>query len=930
MNTFLRGTLAFLVAAALGLSQVGCGTRTPAEHVAEAKNLIAKGELNSASIELTNALQQDANSLEARWLLGQVSLDLGDGARAEKEIRRAIELGYAPGSAQLSLVKSIALQGELQRVLAETHLIEDGASTADHAAILGIRAQAYAERREFEEASDTLDEALELDAKSVPALVGKALMHALQRDYDGAREWVGKALEVDASSPESWSLLGQIELEQGKAEEAETAFSKAIEKRAYSGLELAKRALARVQLGKFAEADADIAILKIAGLAENAYVNYVAGVSYFAQGKYAEAAGAFETSKLAMVEPYLPREYYLAATYLNLGRFEQARAQAELVSGMAPRSPAAKRLLGSVQVSQSELGAATQVLTKAVVDSPDDVALLRMLGHVELLVGNAAQAVEHYERVLVLEPDSAQATEALAIAKLMSGQDLDMGRASNLGEAVTATDGLTRELLTALAAFRDGDITDALKQAQSLHSKYPDSVEPLKLIAACYLGTSQWSTAKTYLEQILKINPNEPSAAKNLAKLEVQEGNPGAAHELLAALVEQVPHDEEAVLSLARVELLLNGEESALRVLEQASERAPEALKVRSELARFYGRSGLPAKVLELTRNLNATQFKQAPVLLELRGRALMDEGDIASAQLSFKQLTDFMPDSAPAQFLYAESLALSGDMDHASQALKRAIELNAEYLPARVGEIKMLVNNGEVAKAKERLPALRAEFGGRPEVLGIEGWFALGTGDFVTAADRFSSLLENQQDSEIMVLYVRSLWGQKKYDEAIERMQRWLQEQPKDLGVAMHLAGGYLALNREDEARAAYAKVVENYPRHVPALNNLAWLTRNGDITQAVAYAKQAEQLSPNDPAVMDTLGMLLTMQGDKVRGQRLIQNAAERAPDDLDIQVHLAQVLVDQGRVEEAKQVLRKVIEKAGNGHAAASARSALELLP
>lgn len=597
MDTFLRATLAFLVAAALALSQVGCGARNPGEHVAEAKNHIAKGELNAATIELTNALQQDTNFLEARWLLGQVSLDLGDGARAEKEIRRAIELGYAPGVAQLALVKSIALQGELQRVLAETHLIADGASTADHAAILGIRGQAYAERREFEEAGDALDEALELDGRSVPALVGNALMHALQRDYDGAREWVGKALEVDTSSAEAWSVLGQIELEQGKAAEAETAFSKAIERRAYSGLELAKRALARVQLEKFADADADIAILKKAGLAENAYVNYVAGFSYFAQGKYTEAADAFEASKRAMAEPYLPREYYLAATYLNLGRFEQARAQAELVSGMAPRSPTAKRLLGMVQISQSELEAATEVLSKAVTDSPDDVALLRMLGRVELLVGNAAQAVDYYERALALEPGSAEASEALAIAKLMSGQDLGLGDASNLGEAATVKDGLTGELLMALAAFRDGEIGNALKQAQTLHSKYPDSVEPLKLIAACYLAASQWTTAKTYLEKVLEIDPYEPSAAKNLAKVQVQEGNPAAARELLAALVGKLPDDEEAVLSLARLEMQINGAESGIRVLEQASERAPKALKVRSELAMLYNRVGRPEKV---------------------------------------------------------------------------------------------------------------------------------------------------------------------------------------------------------------------------------------------------------------------------------------------------------------------------------------------
>ena len=71
-----------------------------------------------------------------------------------------------------------------------------------------------------------------------------------------------------------------------------------------------------------------------------------------------------------------------------------------------------------------------------------------------------------------------------------------------------------------------------------------------------------------------------------------------------------------------------------------------------------------------------------------------------------------------------------------------------------------MLVGKNEVSAAKERLVALRKEFGPRREVLGIEGWFALGTNDFATAADRFGELLKDQRNTELMILYTRSLWG--------------------------------------------------------------------------------------------------------------------------------------------------------------------------
>jgi putative PEP-CTERM system TPR-repeat lipoprotein len=398
----------------------------------------------------------------------------------------------------------------------------------------------------------------------------------------------------------------------------------------------------------------------------------------------------------------------------------------------------------------------------------------------------------------------------------------------------------------------------------------------------------------------------------------------------LSGVVKAHPEDEEALVSLARLESRLDSPEAGMRLLEEAAERNPGALLVRSELARAYQRAGRHDRVLEVTQNLGKKEFTKMPALLELRGVALMGTGDFVSAQGAFKQWSDLEPESARAHFLYGESLARAGNVNGASAELKRALELDAAYLPARVGEIKMLVSRNDVGAAGERLVALRKEFGPRREVLGIEGWFALGTNDFVTAADRFSTLLEDQRDTELMVLYIRSLWAQKKYDEAIEKMQAWLETDPKDLVVEIHLADAFVSLGRNDEARAAYARVVEQYPDNLPALNNLATLGQEQDLAGSIKYAEHAYKLAPHDPIVMDTLGALLQKGGDRARGERLIQDAARLAPEDAQIQVHFAKVLADNGRTAEAKQVLEKVIDNAGDSRAATAARAALESLP
>ena len=65
-----------------GLAACGDANLTDIEHVQLAKDYLDKKELQSGMIELKNALSKNADNIEARLLLGNVYLDLGDGAAA--------------------------------------------------------------------------------------------------------------------------------------------------------------------------------------------------------------------------------------------------------------------------------------------------------------------------------------------------------------------------------------------------------------------------------------------------------------------------------------------------------------------------------------------------------------------------------------------------------------------------------------------------------------------------------------------------------------------------------------------------------------------------------------------------------------------------------------------------------------------------------
>src|SRR5438552_16180828 len=72
----------------------GCSER-PESMVASAKDYLAKNDRNAAIIQLRNALQKNPDLAEARFLLGKALLDNAEYAAAEKELRKAGELGYS-------------------------------------------------------------------------------------------------------------------------------------------------------------------------------------------------------------------------------------------------------------------------------------------------------------------------------------------------------------------------------------------------------------------------------------------------------------------------------------------------------------------------------------------------------------------------------------------------------------------------------------------------------------------------------------------------------------------------------------------------------------------------------------------------------------------------------------------------------------------
>jgi predicted Zn-dependent protease len=92
--------------------------------------------------------------------------------------------------------------------------------------------------------------------------------------------------------------------------------------------------------------------------------------------------------------------------------------------------------------------------------------------------------------------------------------------------------------------------------------------------------------------------------------------------------------------------------------------------------------------------------------------------------------------------------------------------------------------------------------------------------------------------------------------------------------------------------------------------LNNLAWSYYQIRDPRALPTAEQAHKLKPDNAAVADTLGTILTEQGDTKRGLELLQKATAAAPKVPQIRYHLARGLAKAGEKSRARDELERLL--------------------
>jgi Flp pilus assembly protein TadD len=171
---------------------------------------------------------------------------------------------------------------------------------------------------------------------------------------------------------------------------------------------------------------------------------------------------------------------------------------------------------------------------------------------------------------------------------------------------------------------------------------------------------------------------------------------------------------------------------------------------------------------------------------------------------------------------------------------------------------------------------------------------------NFPAAAEQFQALIAKAPKSAR--LYVQLGEAKARGGDttgALAAFQTARQLAPTDPAPALDLALLYDQAGRAKDARAGYQTVLQLQPENTEALNNLAYLDAEEgvDLDQALAHAQRAQQRTPGDPNVQDTLALVYVRKNLTSEGVRMLRALVNRDPGNPAFHLHLALALYQKG---------------------------------
>ncbi len=451
-------------------------------------------------------------------------------------------------------------------------------------------------------------------------------------------------------------------------------------------------------------------------------------------------------------------------------------------------------------------------------------------------------------------------------------------------------DSVSAQLVLSAYLGREGDLAGALAAARDAVAIEPKN-RPAQLREAELLVDIGYrdgdkaliQSGRAIVDSVLAEEPDSADANFVRAKVELAEGDIGAAKESLEAVIQTRPDWAQARYVLGSA-LAASGELSRARVeLARAIEIDPQLSRARKLLVKLHAQLGEHEFAIELGREY----LEKHPGDVDIRiivGQSLIRLGRGADAYVEVEKIPE-EERGAAALFALGRLDIAFGRVELGTDRLRRADELS----PGNPQVLRTLMQldraNGSLEASVARMARAVEASPDDSEIVEINAEIKMAMGDEAGARAALERAVELQPRNVTAQLALANLEGRAgNLDGTVAVLERAAVAVPESADLQYRLGLVYEQNGQRREAIDAYEKSISLNSDLAIAKNNLAYLLAKsgGDLDRALELAQQAKEQLPDDANSADTLGWVLLKRGVPSAAIGYLEEAAERFPAD------------------------------------------------
>lgn len=382
---------------------------------------------------------------------------------------------------------------------------------------------------------------------------------------------------------------------------------------------------------------------------------------------------------------------------------------------------------------------------------------------------------------------------------------------------------------------------------------------------------------------------------------------------------EQDPNHIGALIALSRLAALHRDDETALRLIREAEQIAPEDSDLwlwKAHFAdsrnRYTEAEEAYVKALDDIGRYDLMTYQKYQTISRLVA-VLRAQGKASEAFVYEEILAKSVPGAVKAGYEAALAYYKEGNLDGAAQELEKVLEQAPGHTDSGILLGMVRYAQGDFARADQLLS--RYGSAENPAIAKVLAAAKIKMQQPAEAANILKQIQGLEQDPELLSLLGIASLANGDTKAGLENIERSLALNPDNTDLRLRLARYHLSTNASEPAIAQLQQILAKDKDHRQAKSLLvSAYARSGQTEQAESLARAWLKDSPNDTAALNALGSLAAQRKDDQNAQRYFMQAHQADPKDSQALLNLAALEMRREDWASAQSWYSKVLEADG----------------